>query len=808
MRIINSTSVTLTQQTPHQLTFQGQRHTQFQITILDDDLVRVQHFPAGKPRLDRTWTITAGAADVPLSGRHRDDLSGFAQPGFKLHTENEQLNIQTKQLKITINLSDFNLRWFTADDQLFAADLKKRGYPYDQAGTSIFHYMERRPEEHYYGFGERAGKLDKHGMRMRMMNVDALGYNAESSDPLYKHMPFYITYNPALNIAYGLFYDNAATTIFDMGKEIDAFWGFYRYYQADDGDLDYYLIYGPSIPEVIEKYTFLTGKPVLPPRWSLGYLGSTMHYTEAPDAQEQLKQFVELCDRHNIPCDMFQLSSGYTTDQRGVRYVFTWNKDKVPDPHQMTSHFHTAGIKLSANVKPYLLKSHPRYKELADQTGFIRQAEDNTPVTSTFWSGGAFESGDGGYVDFTSEAGYYWWQARLKEALFAYGIDVIWNDNNEFEVWDDAARCAGFGSVIPVGQARPLQTLLMARASYEATRDHYSDRRPFVLTRAGCAGIQRYAQTWSGDNETSWHTLRYNIPMGLGLGLSGMPNTGHDVGGFYGPAPDAELFVRWVQNGVFHPRFTIHSWNTDGTVNEPWMHPDVIPLVREAINFRYRLLPYLYTLFYQASQTGQPIIRPMVYHFPHDARCRSESFDFMLGPNLLIASVLEAGGRTRLVYLPQGTHWYNFYTGEYFTGGQEIELDAPLTQIPLLAREGAVVPMGKLMRYIGQQPDNLRQVYSFPHRANGHSTFTLVENDGISLAYQTGEVTYVTLEMHSTPEQITLVVQAQGRYALPYTEIEFILPAGETRTVQAQAAQQWVDEDGRQHIVVPIKLSL
>jgi alpha-glucosidase len=209
--------------------------------------------------------------------------------------------------------------------------------------------------------------------------------------------------------------------------------------------------------------------------------------------------------------------------------------------------------------------------------------------------------------------------------------------------WDDEARCAGFGEPFRVAHARPLQTLLMTRASYEAQKEYRPDKRPYLISRSGCPGIQRYAQTWSGDNQSNWETLKYNIPMGLGLSISGAPNTGHDVGGFCGNAPSPELFVRWVQNGVFHPRFTIHSYHADGSVNEPWMYPEVLPIIREWIEFRYRLIPYLYTLLFESTQTGHPIIRPMVYAFPGDPKCQTESFDFMLGPSLLVASVLQDG---------------------------------------------------------------------------------------------------------------------------------------------------------------------
>ncbi|MEL6151304.1 MAG: glycoside hydrolase family 31 protein, partial [Chloroflexota bacterium] len=662
-----------------------------------------------------------------------------------------------------------------------------------------------------YGFGERTGPLNKCGIRMEMRDLDCLGYNAERTDPLYKHFPFYITFNPELNIAYGLLYDNMATTVFDMGREIDAIWDPYRKYEAIGGDIDYYMIYGPTISEVVEKLSWLTGRPFLPPRYSLGYLGSTMSYTEAPDAQEQLKSFSRLVREHDIPCDLFHLSSGYTTDGDGNRNVFTWNHDRVPDPQSMVQSFHDASIHLAANVKPYLLEANPHHATLVESGGFVRDADDpTTHKKNFFWSGGAHERGPGAYIDFTSAAGYAWWQQQLQQQLFDYGIDVAWDDNNEFEVWDDAVISDGFGDPIPMGLARPLHTLLMNHASYMATLQNRPDERPFVLSRSGCPGIQRYAQTWSGDNDTSWHSLKYNIPMGLGISLSGAPNTGHDVGGFYGPKPSAELFVRWVQNGIFHPRFTIHSWNTDQTVNEPWMYPEVLPQVREAIAFRYRLMPYLYSLFVESYRTGAPIIRPMVYHYPHDPRTHEESFDFLLGEHLLVASVLDEGATTRDVYLPEGTGWYDFHDeNAFYEGGQTITLDAPLERFPLLVPEGGIIPMGKLMRYVGELADDERTIYIFPHRGSGESRFTLFEDDGISNDYRDGKVATVAITVTALPDNITLTADIDdANYPLPYSTMTVVLPAGEKRPVTADgnaALSQLPDEDGRRAFELRLK---
>lgn len=802
MRIVYPSSVRPTQPDNHPLVFESQQGTRFRISVLEPDLVRVEHLPDGTPRMERTWTVvgfdrssTMQIADVPREGRQRSDYSGFSLPTYTTRVSDEVVEIDTGQVHIEASTGEFGLRWYNQDGVLFAADRDIHAYPYDRQVSTVYHYMRRYPDEYFYGFGERAGSLDKSGRRMRMFNLDALGYNARTSDPLYKHIPFFITFNSKTGTAYGLLYDNLSTTVFDIGCELDNYYPPYRYYQAAGGDLDYYLIYGPSIPEVVQKYAALTGRTALPPRWSLGYLGSTMTYTEASNAQEQLRQFVDLCEKHNIPCDMFHLSSGYGSDEQGKRYVFNWNLQKIPDPDGMVDYFHQGGIKLAANIKPALLTSHPRYQEVADLGAFIQSADKDKPELSIFWGG------LGAHIDFTNPQGYEWWVQRVLDRLLNYDIDATWNDNNEYSLSDDQARCHGFGETIPVGYVRPLHSLLMTRASRSAQLIGRPDERPFLLTRSGCPGIQRYAQTWSGDNLTSWETLRYNIPMGLGLSLSGVPNLGHDVGGFAGSKPDPELFVRWVQNGIFHPRFTIHSWNDDGSVNEPWMYPEVLPIIRETIEFRYRLIPYLYSLFFHSTRTGEPIIRPLVYNFPDDPQCRTESFDFLLGADLLVASVLEDGARTRQVYLPSGTSWCDFHTGVCYDGGQTIEVDAPLERIPLFVRGGGVIPMGKMMRHFGAQPDDLRQILLFPSLHGEGNSFRLIEDDGISHGYQQGEYTEIEWRLSSNQEQIQVHANILHKgYPLPYTEFEVIVPPGEERPmVGVDIDESWRDDDGRWH---------
>ncbi|EMC7915128.1 glycoside hydrolase family 31 protein [Enterobacter kobei] len=756
--------------------------------VLEENLFRVLIKRKGELALDRTWSI-APAQDVPWEGRRRDDVSGFTCPAWTLTRQENTVTVATEQLRVTVH-QPLWLEWHYRNDagewQPLVNDRPTSAYLLNAHGDGVAHYLSRRKDERFYGLGEKAGDLQRNGKRYEMRNLDAMGYNAASTDPLYKHIPFTLTRRD--DVSYGLFYDNLSSCWLDLGNEIDNYHTAYRRWQAEAGDIDYYIFTGKCVLDVTKAFVRLTGKTLFGPKWSLGYSGSTMHYTDAPDAQNQLMNFIRLCEEHAIPCDSFQLSSGYTSIN-GKRYVFNWNHDKVPQPKVMSQAFHDAGLKLAANIKPCLLQDHPRYNEVAERGLFIRDSETDAPERSSFWDD------EGSHLDFTNPQTVQWWQNGVTTQLLEMGIDSTWNDNNEYEVWDGEARCFGFGKEIAIKHIRPVMPLLMMRASLEAQQRFAPEKRPYLISRSGCAGMQRYVQTWSGDNRTHWDTLRYNIRMGLGMSLSGLFNVGHDVGGFSGDKPDAELFVRWVQNGVMHPRFTIHSWNDDHTVNEPWMYPGVTPAIRGAIELRYRLLPYLYTLLWQAHADDEPMLRPTFLDHEHDARTFEECDDFLLGRDLLVASVVEAGQRKRHVWLPDNeTGWYDFYTHEWFAGGQAIVLDAPLEKLPLLVRAGAGLPLSERIRHVSAEKDDTRELKLFPVKGVGTTSGLLFEDDGESWGYQNGNALWVAWEMVCDGETVNLNISARGDYHPAWNALKVSLPAGEKRKLLVNGEERcdWV----------------
>jgi alpha-glucosidase len=756
-----------------------------EVFVLEPDIIRVLHHPTEGLAGPRTWAIAPGAEDGPAEGRDRLDVSGFSAPAFNLQAGDDQIVVTTERLRLTIELKGLFFSWEMAQSGAWTAIAQDRGtqaYNFGWWDHEIRHYLVRHPNERYFGLGEKTGVLDRAGRRFRMGNVDAMGYDARSSDPLYKHIPFYITHDARTGLAFGLFYDTYADCAFDFGAERSNYHGLYRSFSADSGDLDYYVIAGPQVADVTRRFTWLTGRPALMPRWALGYSGSTMSYTDAPDAQARMAQFIAQCRRHDILCDSFHLSSGYTSIG-ARRYVFHWNLEKFPDPAGFAASYHGAGLRLCANIKPCLLDDHPLFAEALAQGLLIIDARGE-PAWAQFWDG------VGAYLDFTNPAAQAWWREHVTRDLLALGIDATWNDNNEFEVTSPDALASMFGAPAPAVETKPLQTMLMLRASREAQRAHDPDRRPFLVSRAGGAGLQRYVQTWSGDNATAWESLKYNIRMGLGLALSGVSNAGHDIGGFSGPAPDPELFVRWVEAGVFMPRFSIHSWNDDGTANEPWMHPQVTPIVRDLIGLRYQLLPYLYHLTWRHHAAFEPIARPAFHDFPDDPGAYADSDDLMLGPDLLVASVVAPGAETREVRPPAGADWQDFWTGERHRGGVTITLPASWGRPPLLVREGSAIPMNIAPQTFDRRAD--ARAFAIFAPVEGAFEAACYEDDGETEAWRSGGHGLWRLTVKATADTLEVDCRPEGPQP-PSGPLALLLRPGETRAVRMRGGRVTAD---------------
>ncbi len=693
--------------------------------------------------------------------------------------------IQGRLLKIVVEKEPLRICVYDAEGTCLHADIPDLAYQEDSNHRRI-HTSEISPDDCFYGFGEKSGEFNKAQKFMNMSPKDAMGYNPKETDSLYKHIPFYIKLNRSTKKAVGYFYHNTYECDFDMGREKSNYWKMHSRYRADGGDIDLFLIAGPTVREVVERYTDLTGKSALLPRCALGYLGSSMYYPELEaDCDDAIVEFIDTTKEEQIPVDGFQLSSGYCTVETNVgvkRCVFTWNRKRFKDPKDFFKQMKDRGITVTPNVKPGILLLHPMLDEMKEKDMFVKASESEEPGVGTWWGG------KGVFVDYTKASTREHWKKLLKENVLDYGTFSVWNDNCEYDsLVDKDCRCDFEGKGGTIGQLKSVMSNIMCHITEEAIHETFENTRPYIVCRSGHCGIQRYAQTWAGDNLTCWDSLKYNIATILGMGLSGVASQGCDIGGFFGPAPEGELFIRWIQNGIFQPRFSIHSTNTDNTVTEPWMYSDLKDDIRSAIEFRYQLSPYLYSLTERAHETGLPIMEAMCSAFQNDPKCYDEGVDFMFGDSLLVANVVEKGAKTRSIYLPEGNTFYDFYTREAYVGGQTIEIPVTLSSIPLYIRSGALIPMAtnKINNLTTQQATGITLLCA----ADRDSSFQLYEDDGVSMDYENGCYLKTVITM-TTGERTYLDFKQEGSYETAVETMEIDM-------IHREKSPYWVTVDGK-----------
>ncbi|KAK6440880.1 hypothetical protein LTR95_002897 [Oleoguttula sp. CCFEE 5521] len=734
--------------------------------------------------------------------------------------------------------------------EILHTDLPHRSYVFD--GTGVAHYTRYFKDCMHVGLGEKAAPFDLSGRSFVLSATDSFGYDVHHTDPLYKHIPLLIVASPKGVV--GTFSTSHARGSYSVGSEMDGMWGRFKVYRQDHGGLEQYHFVGRTMQEVVYKCAELVGFPLLVPRWAFGYLAGGMKYSmlDDPPAHEALADFAAKLVEHDIPCSGFQLSSGYTVaeSEPKTRNVFTWNRHRFPDPEAFVHSFRQRGIRLIANIKPYVLTNHPAYVHLAAAGALFTDPNSETTALTRLWSAGGGESGEGSHIDFTSPAGYTWWYDNVV-ALRKLGIDCPWNDNNEYTIpsdkWLMSLSNPATSSAVDatthkrkdVGLwGRALNTELMAKASHDALLAAAPEERPFVLTRSATAGTMRYAcSTWSGDNVTSWASLQGSTALSLNAGLSLLQNYGHDIGGFEGPQPSPEMLLRWVQVGIYGPRFAVNCFKTStednsvGGVIELWMYPDILPEIRKAIKRRYETLPYLYDLMLQSHRTAVPPMRWVGWGYENDAEVWSSKVlregegQFWLGDSLMIGSVFTPEAESVDVYLPRRDEDDAYLNTnapyQYLAAGHWAAINAPLLgSIPVIARVGGAVIVGKplqtvapgdLMNEANLPEDDYRGIEIFPRKVDNRrqdglpDVYTWLEDDGISIAsVADAAVATCRFEYASGEEQIRVKFAVGTKdFTPPWVKngLWIILPVGEQRAVEPQGGairgEAETDERGR-----------
>ncbi|KAA3438851.1 glycoside hydrolase family 31 protein [Rufibacter hautae] len=599
----------------------------------------------------------------------------------------DHFRITTKDLICTVSNQGLTTRILDKSGTVLNED--EKGFHWEEhkkyGGDIVKMSKVIQPNEFFYGLGDKPDNMNLRDKRFQNWGSDTYGYK-KGTDPLYKNINFFMGLHRKQ--AYGIFFDNTFRTSFDFGKErstVSSFW-------AQGGTMEYYFIYGPSLTQVVEKYTTLTGPPELPPLWALGYHQCKWSYYPESVVKNLAKGFRD----RKIPCDALYLDIDYMDGFR----CFTWSPTHFPDPKRLVQELKEDGFKMVVIIDPGIKVDHeyPVYQEGVENDYFCRRA-DGPLYKGTVWPGLCH------FPDFTREEVRTWWAGLFKGLIAETGVKGVWNDMNEpavFEIgtFPNDVRHDFDGEPGSHRKAHNIYGMQMARATYHGVKQFSYPDRPFTITRSGYAGVQRYASAWTGDNIASWdHLWLANIQCQR-LSISGMSFVGSDIGGFI-ETPDGELYIRWLQLGIFHPFCRTHSSGDHGD-QEPWSFGEpYTSLARKFIELRYQLLPYLYTTFWQYTSRGTPMLRPLALLDQNDPECYHRMAEFSLGDNLVVCPITQPGVEGRIMYLPQG-HWYNFWTDELALGKREIWVDAPLTKVPMFVKAGAVLPLYPVQQYVGE----------------------------------------------------------------------------------------------------------
>ena len=699
------------------------------VDVVGPDTIRIRFAPTGT-----FSSIVSGAVVGPAP----------AAAGASFYDTADAVYIVGQSFTMAVLKRPYRVVVWRAGGALLQADLEP-AVSWDTATGAIYTRKWAAPDERYYGFGERGGPLNRRGRTLVMQNKDLAAFNAYS-DPLYISIPYFWGARGA--DVYGVFLDNPAVPFFSADSEGTGTLAF----GALSGDLDYYLFVGPTPARVADSYGQVTGFSALPPKWTLGYHQSRYGYA----SQAEVLTIASTLRALQIPSDVLYFDIDYLDRLQ----MFSWNLPAFPNPPEMNYLLGQLGFRRVNIMEPLVHTGDRFWLPLASAGYFVRDLT-GSPLIANIWFGAV------SFLDFTKTAAASWYRQTLA-AFLSTGIDAVWNDLNEPAANDMPYAVYDFdGHPQFDATARNLYALRHAAVSYDAQRDLRPNTRPWGISRSGFAGIQRYLANWGGDALSDWETLRTNVQMSLSMGLSGQNFFGHDIGGFLG-APDAELFTRWMEFAAYTPLFRNHAMNTSPP-REPWAFGEpTLTHARDIINQRYRLLPYLYTLFEESSRTGAPTLAPTFYHFPADAGLWNDDTTFMVGRSLLVAPVIWQGLDARPVYLPAGAQWHDLHSGAVYQGGTYQQVAAPLGRTPVFVRVPAIIPMGPVMQHTGEQP--LSDVRLHVYRGGGDTAtdFTLYEDDGETFDYRGGAFlrTRIRLEGTSTESRIT-IDRAGGTFAPP-----------------------------------------
>jgi alpha-glucosidase len=695
--------------------------TSVDVSVVSNEIVRVRFAPARELGRDHSYAVVRSPAEA------RSAKAG-ADARFDIAAARTQ--ITTPALRVTIQHRPWRIAFADAAGRSLDEDDADRRIAW--TGSAVRVWKRLRDDEHVYGLGEKTGRLDKRGRKLggysyAMWNSDTFAYGPDT-DPIYVSVPFLLVVRQGAS--HGIFFDNTFRSSFDIGHESERLLSF----GAEGGELDYYFVAGPHPRDVVARYTALTGRMPLPPRWALGY--HQCRYSYYPDSR--VRFIAQNFRERRIPADVIWLDIHYLDRYR----PFTWDPERFPDPAALVRDLGRQGLRVVTIIDPHPAKLPG---SIVFDTGlagnhFVKNPDGSVYEAPVWPSQAERDPLPSVFPDFSRPATREWW-GGLYKPLVDVGVAGIWNDMNEPAVFVEPAgtmpldvRHDNEGQPTDHREIHNVYGMLMSRSTHEGLRRLRPNARPFVLTRASFAGGQRYSAMWPGDNVSDWEHLRASIPMLLGMGLSGLPFVGSDIGGF-AEAPSAELYTRWLQAGVLYPFMRTHT--AFGTPDqEPWSYgTSHEALNRRAIELRYELLPQIYDVMREATETGLPAFRPLVLEYPEDERTYGIDDQYLFGSDLLAAPVMREGLHEIWPYLPAG-RWFDYWSGAPVEGGRRIRQAVTLATIPLFVRAGAFLFTQPVVQHTGEMRGQPLIVTLYSSDAASDRTF--YEDDGESMEYERG----------------------------------------------------------------------
>jgi alpha-glucosidase len=776
-------SAEIVEQTAHCVRLKSGRAT-IEVAALADDLFRVGLFGEGRP-VDYRSEAVAKYDWAPSTTQVAKDGTHIEVAGGAVH-----INLNP----LRIGFEDKHGRRFAVDDPALGMGFAPLAPPearlVDPIGPPVLVYKQHESGTHYFGCGERTGGLDKTGSHQLFWNIDPPQGHTAALNNLYTSVPFVLAVQDSQ--AWGMFVDSSYRLEFDLVREDPDRCGF----AADGGPLIYYVFTGPTPRAVLERYTELTGRIPMPPRWALGNQQSRWGYKTAAELLELARTFRQ----RGLPLDVVYLDIDYMDGYR----IFTWDAKRFPDPAALVRDLDALGVKLVTILDPGVKvdESYSVYTSGRDADMFCRTflGEEYRNVV---WPGIC------AFPDFTDPRTRTWWGDHLPILLDA-GVAGIWCDMNEPTVFiptpqtlpDDVTH-HGETQALLHAEVHNLYGQLMARATHDGLRRLRPDRRPFVISRSGFAGLQRYALHWTGDNSSWWEHLWMSMPQLQNLGLSGYAWVGVDIGGFGGDAT-GELLTRWTEFGVFQPFCRNHS-AMDTHPQEPWVFGEPYEShIREMLLLRQRLVPYLYTLFEEAHRTGAPILRPLMFEYPDDVATYAADDEFLVGSALLVAPIARPGREYRDVYIPRGT-WIHYWSGDRIQGPAHVLAHAPLGQPAMYVRANTPVPLGPPLAHEGERPADPLTWLIFVASAS-NAAGAVYEDSGEGFDYENGVYARTTVSCVTGSTQVLRVAVREGSFVSAHTSVEFDVRGVGRPTevaVDGEAVDTWNHADGRLVIRLP-----